>query len=252
MRSVKLIFLLTISPYLFANEARIFNLYKSYGIEGTLLIRSQGHEIEHRHNSKKVDLGYIPASTFKIPNTLIALEEGIIKDEFERIKWDGVKREYASWNKDQTLKSAFSISCVWCYQRFAQSIGDSKYREYLGKFDYGNHKTGQDVTTFWLEGNLRTSVRDQINFLKKVYAEDLPLQKRSYSILKDIMLSEETETYKIWSKTGWAGKDGWYVGYLEIGNKVWFFANHIEIRSKSDLELRRKLTLEAFKILDII
>ena len=59
--------------------------------------------------------GHIPASTFKIPNTLIALEEGVIKDQFEVIKWDGVVRQYAPWNADQTLATAFSRSCVWCY-----------------------------------------------------------------------------------------------------------------------------------------
>lgn len=66
------------------------------------------------------------------------------------------------------------------------------------------------------------------------------------------MLSDEDPTYKIWSKTGWAGKDGWFVGYLETGNKTWLFANHIEIRSGNDLALRKKLILETFKNLKII
>ena len=88
--------------------------------------------------------------------------------------------------------------------------------------------------------------------MRKLHAEDLPVQKSNIKILKNIMLSEEHDNYKIWSKTGWSGKDGWYVGYLVADNKTWFFANHIEIDKNSDLAFRKKLTLEAFKILKII
>jgi len=89
------IIVLLIPSSLLANEGDISNLYASAGIEGALLIESFDGNIEYKHNSSKVDQAYIPASTFKIPNTLIALEEGVIKNQFETIKWDGVEREYA-------------------------------------------------------------------------------------------------------------------------------------------------------------
>lgn len=247
-----IVLLYLLSPTVSANEKDIARLYESYGVKGSLIIQSLDGQVEYLYNSNTVDIGFVPASTFKIPNTLIALEEGVIKDQFDLIKWDGVERGYAQWNKDQTLKSAFAISCVWCYQIFAREIGDEKYQYYLTEFDYGNRKTGQDVSVFWLQGDLRISVREQIKFLRRVYTQDIPLKKRSYSILKDIMLSDKTPAYIIWSKTGWAGKNGWYVGYMEVGGNIWLFAHHIEIRSETDLELRKKLVLEAFKLVRII
>ncbi|MCW8931254.1 MAG: class D beta-lactamase [Gammaproteobacteria bacterium] len=252
MKLFRIILLLSISPIVFASETDIAKLYQSHGITGSLMIQSLDGEHEYQYNSNMNDKGYIPASTFKIPNTLIALEEGVIKDQNSLIKWDNVKRDYDAWNKDQTLKTAFSVSCVWCYQKFSRKIGEKKYKDYLSRFDYGNGKTGEDISTFWLEGDLRMSVRQQIIFLKKVYKQKLPIKKSSYETLKAIMLSEETPTYRMWSKTGWAGKDGWFVGYIEIDKKIWFFANHIEIHSKDDLALRKKLTLEAFKLLGIM
>ena len=227
-------------------------LYHSAGIDGVLLISSLEGDVEYSHNADKVTSAKIPASTFKIPNTLIALEEEVIKDQFEIIKWDGVNRTYAPWNSDQTLATAFARSCVWCYQHFAAKIGNGKYQHYLDEFDYGNKITGKDVTTFWLEGDLRISPRQQIVFLRKVYVEDLPIKSRNFKILKEIMLAEETPDYKIWAKTGWQDEHGWYVGYVETHDDVWFFANYIKVREKADLVFRKQLTLEALKLKGII
>jgi beta-lactamase class D len=244
--------MIIISSSAVANEEDISKLYLAAGIEGTLLIQSLDGRIEYQHNASKIDESYIPASTFKIPNTLIALEEGAIKDQFETIRWDGVKRQYEPWNENQTLATAFSRSCVWCYQRFSIKIGDTKYKQYLRDFDYGNRQTGQNVSTFWLDGDLRVSVREQVNFLRKVYLEQLPIKPINNEILKDIMLSEETPRYKLRVKTGWKNQHGWYVGYIETEDNVWFFANHIEIKSSSDLELRKDLTMKSLKIKGII
>jgi len=242
--------LLVVSINLHA-EANIEALYSASNINGSILIESADGKVKYHFNVNDKE-SFIPASTFKIPNTLIILEEGLIKDQHEIIKWDGKERGYIPWNKDQTLKSAFQYSCVWCYQRYAKKIGDEKYHTYLREFSYGNLLTGGDVTRFWLDGELRVSVKDQISFLRKVYAEELPVKKVHIRTLKSIMLSEDEKHYKIWSKTGWSGKDGWYVGYLVTDNQTWFFANHIEINKKSDLEFRKKLTMEAFRVLNII
>ena len=251
MKFVKIFTILLISISVHAEDYKISNLYSSNTINGSILIESMDGKVKYQHNVNDKE-AFIPASTFKIPNTLIILEEGLIKGSSEVIQWDGKERDYALWNKDQTLKSAFQVSCVWCYQRYARQIGDKKYHKYLQRFDYGNLLTGTDIARFWLDGDLRVSVKGQINFLRKVYAGELPVEERHIKTLKNIMLSEETENYKVWSKTGWSGKDGWYVGYLVTNNQTWFFANHIEINNKSDLKLRKKLTMETFRILDII
>lgn len=235
----------------YATEDNIENLYKRNNIDGSLLIESLDGKVRHQYNVSDKEK-FVPASTFKIPNTLIILEEEFINDTSEIIKWDGKERAYAPWNKDQTLKTAFQYSCVWCYQRYASKVGDKKYLMYLRKFNYGNLLTGIDVTRFWLDGELKVSVQDQISFLRKVHAEELPIQKRHIKTLKSIMLSEENESYKIWSKTGWSGKSGWYVGYLVTENQTWFFANHIEINQDADLEFRKKLTIQAFEALNIV
>ncbi len=251
MKSLRIFILLIICSTPYADDKNIESLYKQNNIKGSIIIASLDGNTRYQHNINAKEK-FVPASTFKIPNTLIILEEDLIKDQQATIKWDGQRREHSPWNKDQTLKSAFQTSCVWCYQRYAKKIGDVKYRAYLQQFEYGNALTGADITRFWLDGDLRVSVKDQIDFLRKVYSEDLPIKKRHIRTLKDIMLSAEHEEYKVWPKTGWSGKDGWYIGYLTRDDQVWFFANHIEIHENSDLVFRKKLTMEAFKMLKII
>ena len=226
--------------------------YRAGGLRGTMLIQSLDGRTEFIYNLADLSTGYVPASTFKIPNTLIALEENVIQDVDDVIVWDGVVRSYAPWNQDQTLKSAFKVSCVWCYQRFARQIGNQNYRNYLKLFHYGNQNTGVDIATFWLDGDLRISVRQQIAFLRRVYEKSLPVRSEHYQVLEQIMLSEDKGSYRIWSKTGWQGKDGWYVGYLQNDSQVWLFAHHLDIVSENALPLRRKLVMEALRLMGVI
>ncbi|MCH9814250.1 MAG: class D beta-lactamase [Epsilonproteobacteria bacterium] len=235
-----------------ASDKDITNIFEKHQVEGTLVITSLDTNISHIHNSDRAKKQFIPASTFKIPNTLIALEEGVIKDEDEIIKWDGKNREYLAWNQDQTLATAFSHSCIWCYQHFAKAIGKERYRYYLHRLNYGNQKIDDALTSFWLEGSFAISAQEQIGFLRKVYLETLPFKREYFKILKKIMLVEQIATYRLYAKTGWSGKVGWYVGYLESKGQVWLFASNIQVNNTVDLKFRKQLVLEAFKVKKII
>lgn len=244
--------LITLPISVIAEERNISYLFKKYAVNGTLVIASLEGKVEYVHNDSRAKRRYIPASTFKIPNTLIALEEGVISNDKAVIKWDGTDKGWPYWNQDQTLRTAFSLSCVWCYQEFAKQIGHERYRRYVTDLNYGNQKTGRDVTTFWLEGDLAISAKEQVDFLRKIYLEQLPFKKEHFKLLKDIMLVEETPAYLLRAKTGWAGRIGWYVGYLEKNDEIWLFASNIDIESKAYLAFRKKLVIESMKQIGLI
>lgn len=172
-----------------------------------------------------------PASTFKIPNSMIALELGVIKDENEVLKWDGQKRFRDAWNADHDLKNAYKNSTVWFYQELARRIGENNYEKYLKLLNYGNQDISAGLTTFWLGSSLTISPKNELDFLVKLYEEKLPFSKRTYNIVKQIMIQEKTPDYVLRAKTGWADTPpndiGWYVGYIETHGKVYFFATRI-------------------------
>jgi beta-lactamase class D len=120
------ILLLFIKVYSYAEDPDLAKLFQSRGVEGTFIIDSLDSKETYVYNEARSEERFSPASTFKILNTLIALEEGAIKNEKEVIKWDGKDRGLDAWNKDQTLETAFPISCVWFYQELARRIGIEK------------------------------------------------------------------------------------------------------------------------------
>src|SRR5215218_7552184 len=60
---------------------------------------------------ERAGTGFLPASTFKVPNSLIALETGVAADADSTIfPWDRVVRDFDAWNQDHTLRSAIKVS----------------------------------------------------------------------------------------------------------------------------------------------
>lgn len=243
--------LLFLHVTLLGNDTALQTLFENYNVKGTMLIESLDGKERYVYNESRAKTPLLPASTFKIPNTLIALQEGVVNAQ-SIIVWDGVERSIKAWNQDQTLSSAFKSSCVWCYQKFARGIGLETYDAYLQKLHYGNAKTGENVERFWLDGALRISAYEQIAFLKRVYNNDLPFAQTHLDTLKAIMVDEQTATYTLRAKTGWAvpkeaEHHGWYVGYVESSKGVYFFATNLVTPSNEVLPLRKSLTLEALK-----
>lgn len=248
--------LLFLHVTLLGNDTALQTLFEKYQVEGTLLIESLDGKERYVYNEARAKTPLLPASTFKIPNTLIALQEGVV-GENSIIIWDGVERSIKAWNQDQNLSLAFKSSCVWCYQKFARAIGLEKYDAYLRKLHYGNAKTGEDVERFWLDGALRISAYEQIAFLKKLYQDELPFAQTHLDTLKAIMVDEQTTTYTLRAKTGWAvpkGAEhhGWYVGYVKGSKGVYVFATNLLTPSSEVLPLRKSLTLEALKLKGIL
>ena len=243
--------LLFLHVTLLGNDTALQVLFENYNVKGTMLIESLDGKERYVYNEARAKTPLLPASTFKIPNTLIALQEGVV-DAQSIIVWDGVERSIKAWNQDQTLSSAFKSSCVWCYQKFARGIGLETYDAYLQKLHYGNAKTGDNVERFWLDGALRISAYEQIAFLKKLYQDELPFAQTHLDTLKAIMVDEQTATYTLRAKTGWAvpkeaEHHGWYVGYVESSKGVYFFATNLLTPLSEVLPLRKSLTLEALK-----
>lgn len=228
----------------------------STGLSGSILILDPQSDIYYSNDFKRCSTGFIPASTFKIPNSIIALETGVAKDDSTVYKWDGKKKFLPQWEKDLILKDAFQFSCVPCYQQIAREIGTQRMKEYLKKFDYGNMIVdSSNIDSFWLEGDSKISQMQQIDFLKKLYTLEIPVSERTSDLMKRIMIIDENDSYKLSGKTGWAVRGennlGWFVGYVETNGNVYYFATNVEPKENFEMEkfagIRSKITLQAFR-----
>ena len=206
--------------------------------------------------SRFKDSAYLPASTFKIVNSLIGIETGRIVNERMVIKWDGVVRKFPNgdsakaWNKDLTMEEAFKVSAVPYYQEVARRIGKDTMQHWLDSLKYGNHKIGGKVDMFWLDNSLKITADEEMGFVKRLYFGQLPFQKRSQDIVKKVMLQESNANYKLSYKTGWGFREngnalGWIVGWIEENQHPYFFVMNVEGSPQTQMTTLRLDILKA-------
>ncbi len=178
--------------------------FDSAGVTGCFALFNNGENNFIVYNlSRYRDSAYTPASTFKIVNSLIGLQTGVIRDENMVIKWDGVKRWNEDWNKDLTMKEAFAVSAVPYYQEVARRIGRDTMKIWIDSLGYGNRNISGPIDSFWLNNHLKVKPDEELGLVKKLYFNQLPFFKRTQEIVQSVMLREQNSNYKLSYKTGW-------------------------------------------------
>lgn len=187
----------------------------------------------------------IPASTFKVANSLIALETGVIADADEIVPYGGKPQPIKAWEADMSIRQAIRVSNVPVYQELARRIGLPRYRAWLDRLGYGNADPGDQVDVFWLRGPLAISAVEQTRFLARLARRDLPASDRSQGLVRDILRIEQGDGYVLYAKTGWSIAStpqlGWWVGWVERGDALHTFALNIDMHANTDA--RKRITL---------
>ena len=220
--------------------------YDQFEVKGSFLLYDQQKDKYLVYNQAQTNQAFTPASTFKICNSLIGLETGVIKDENFVISWDSVVRQNTKWNQDHDLKTAFKNSTVWYYQELARRVGGKQMKHWLDTVKYGNADTTGGIDRFWLRGGLRITPQQQIDFLIKLHDNKLPFSQRSMDIVKKIMIDKDTLNYVIRGKSGWGEQPnsediGWFVGYIEREGNIYYFANCIQTTDFNKANARREI-----------
>ncbi|WP_370460305.1 class D beta-lactamase [Cytobacillus firmus] len=221
------------------------------GIEGTMVLKNLKNDKVHVYNKERSKERLTPESTFKVANALIGLETAAVRDEYEVKRWDGVEREFESWNRDHSLASAMRESAIWFYQDMARTIGEKKMTDYVAKIGYGNQDISGGIDSFWLDSSLRITAAEQADFIEKLVEEDLPFSKQNQKTVKRIMIQDEQDHFILHGKTGTRLSDmglGWYVGFVETEKGIWVFAVNIDGTGTE----ARNIALEVLKEKEII
>ena len=271
MKKMILFYLLALNINMFGQTIDTIDLKLKFGNhEGGFSVYNFKTNSYTQYNIEHCKKRLSPCSTFKIPNSLIGLETGVIPDSGFIIKYDSVRHPnnpemlntepFKYWFQDLSLKMAFKYSCVWYYQELARRIGQERMANYINLLDYGNKDISSGIDTFWLCGSMQISINEEIELLKKLYTHQLNgFSDKSINTVKGIMLNESTPTYKLYGKTG-AGDCfekkllAWYVGFVETDAGTSVFAMNIIVDSFDELKnnFRIELTKNALKELNII
>jgi beta-lactamase class D len=217
-----------------ASAPRLRSCFLLHEVGGGRAVET-GDECDERH---------APASTFKVPHALIALETGARTgpEDFER--WDGTNYPFPLWNRDQTLSSAMQASVVWYFQRTAERIGRERMSEWLERLGYGNREVGANLVRFWLDGPLAISAREQAAFWERFVRRELPVNSAHADLVDRLILQKPGEilramptpvdvtwdpaTTRVYAKTGStrAGVEvRWLVGHVDTDAARYVFVS---------------------------
>jgi beta-lactamase class D len=250
------IFLVTVtllfsaSP-VFCEDAALARLFSDRKISGTLLIANLEGTTLYLHDEPRANKPLLPASTFKIPNTLIALDAGAITvdDHFmARDRERDPRTDFWSdaWDRDQDLPSALRRSTVWYYQELARRVGAAEMQRQLDRLGYGNRDLSGGIDRFWLGSSLGISADEQVAFLRRLRAGDFAFPEPHLALLREGLLQQEAGDRALYAKTGActvAGSDdewvGWWVGWIDRPEGPAFFALNLTGASYREIADRR-------------
>ena len=225
-------------------DASLKQFFDNAGVEGTFGIfdNAQGQFTVYNLTRFR-DSSYLPASTFKIFNSLAALGSGVIFSDTVVVPWDKVVRTgpggdtMHAWNKDMNMREAFAVSNVGFYREMALRIGKDTMQMLLDSIGYGRRydtfRIGDNLDKFWLDNTLKVTADEQLGLVKKLYFRQLPFQNREQEIVRSMMIQESNDKYILAYKTGWGITDkgrqlGWMVGWIEENKHVYPFAMNLE------------------------
>jgi beta-lactamase class D OXA-58 len=210
---------------------------------------------EYGPHLDRAKTAYIPASTFKIANALIGLENNKATST-EVFKWDGQPRVFKAWDRDFTLGEAMQASTVPVYQELARRIGPRLMQSELQRIRYGNMQMGTQVDQFWLKGPLTITPIQEVKFVYNLAKGQLPFSPAVQQQVKEMLYVEWRGENRLYAKSGWAmdvePQVGWYVGFVEKADgQVVAFALNMQMQNGDDIALRKALSLDLLDKLGI-
>jgi beta-lactamase class D len=188
------------------------------GVRGTFVLRESDGALTVV-DAARAATPAVPASTFKIPHTLIALETGAVADVDEVLPYGGQEQPFDAWERDMSLREALPASNAAIYQEVARRVGPEREAQWLERLGYGDGEVGPVVDRFWLDGPLEISPVAQAEWLARLAERSLPASRAAQDATAELAELERGPAGTLYGKTGWRFETtpgtGWWVGWLE-------------------------------------
>ncbi|EPO6433087.1 OXA-24 family carbapenem-hydrolyzing class D beta-lactamase [Acinetobacter baumannii] len=238
------------------HEKAIKSYFDEAQTQGVIIIKEGKNLSTYVNALARANKEYVPASTFKMLNALIGLENHKATTN-EIFKWDGKKRTYPMWEKDMTLGEAMALSAVPVYQELARRTGLELMQKEVKRVNFGNTNIGTQVDNFWLVGPLKITPVQEVNFADDLAHNRLPFKLETQEEVKKMLLIKEVNGSKIYAKSGWGmgvtPQVGWLTGWVEQANgKKIPFSLNLEMKEGMSGSIRNEITYKSLENLGII
>lgn len=244
------------APVHITERADWSKFFAAENAKGTIVVLDGKTQTYQAFDSARAERRMSPASTYKLFNSLLALESGALNDERDTIPWDGKPRRMKAWNAAMDLRTAFRVSCLPCYQVVSHKIPREYAQAKLDTVGYGNRKIGPVADTYWVDDSLQISAREQVDFLQRLARGTLPFSARTQDIVRQISIVEANADYVLHGKTGWFVDKkhdiGWWVGWLERDGNLTMVALNMDMQSDADAPKRARIVRNVLREMKLI
>ena len=247
---------------IFVEDARVARVFSDAQMEGCFVLLNVQSDLYSGYNASRASTRFTPASTFKIPNSVIGLATGAVSSVDEVLPWGGGKAFLPSWEKDMGLREAIIVSNLLIYQELARRIGLERMQTMVRLFDYGNRHVGDVVDQFWLRGALQISAIEQTQFLARLGKRELPVNRVAQDAVAEITLQDsgidaQGRAWSLHAKTGMSLPDdgngiGWWVGWVQRNDEVFAFALNINVQDMAQGSRRVDIGKAALRALGVL
>lgn len=227
-----------------------------FGRHGCAIIYDLESDRYTAYNRAEITRRVPPCSTYKIYAALNALEEGLITPIDSSLSWDGTEYAFPSWNRNHNLKSAMQGSVNWYFQELDRASGIRELSAFYKNIAYGNARLGNDPSLYWNGSALKISALEQVELLVQLYRNAFSFREENAAAVKDALYLGSSGSYRLYGKTGTGNVGGenvagWFVGYVENDDNVYFFAVYLCDEQDSDGAAAVDRTLEILKTMGI-
>lgn len=219
------------------------------GYNGSFVLYDLNNDRWSIYNESQASVRVSPDSTYKIYDALFALEEGIISPDDSVLTWDGTLYPFESWNQDQTLASALSVSANWYFQELDRQMGTDVIRSHIREIGYGNEDISGSLDAYWMESGLKVSPIEQVELLTGMYRNTFDFAPENIRAVKDGLCLSSSPAGILYGKTGTGQVDGqnvngWFVGFAETADNTYFFAVNIRAESNASGSSAAEIALD--------
>lgn len=238
------------------DDGRLAAAFAKAGLRGTFVLYDVAADRLVGHDRARAETRFIPASTFKIANSLIGLDTGTVSSVDQVLPYGGRPQWNKAWEKDMGLREAIQVSNFPVYQELARRIGLAPMQAGVKALGYGNGEVGTALDRFWVDGTLTISAVEQAHFLARLARGELPVSPKAQADVREITRLESGPGWSLHGKTGWSDNSrpdlGWWVGWVEKAGRVYAFALNIDMPDKNALPARIALGRECLAILGVL
>jgi beta-lactamase class D len=194
-----------------------------------------------------------PASTFKMTLAVMGFDAGILIGA-DQPAWPyqpEYKADRADWQVTTTPTTWLRDSVLWYSRVLVAEMGAERFAKYVTDFDYGNADISGDpgkhnsLTRSWINSSLLITPEEQVRFVRRMLAGELPATAAAQAAVVAIMPSFKAGKWSVSGKTGTyyernadgtfnsRRQTGWFVGWAERDGERLAFAYLIRDTKKA-------------------